>query len=394
MFYLDIQNQLYFLIVVCFSFLTLVSTLCFSKESNLIRMAGSSMFIPFFLGIVSFLSKDRVISNSLLILGDSFLPFALFLLFALKPKEKYYSFLNLILYSLPVAAFFLVFNLKFISTRLEAPLVNTLLFVAGAVINMFIFRKQKGVHGLIFWSMLCLLGSSLTRVLFQENILYYIFLVLKFIEYLLLFIYFYRMTYNSLIHEIMEAQTKLSALDKSLNYEVKKRTMEIERSNEKLANLAKTDALTKALNKAAVIEIIKNLIVSKSEKVFSILMFDIDNFKMVNDTLGHVVGDKCIKKLAITAQSCIRNIDSLGRYGGDEFLIVLPGVDAHHAKMVAEKFRKKVDESEAPHFTVSIGVASYPSDSVTVNGLISIADGGLYVSKSKGRNRVSHKNSQ
>jgi diguanylate cyclase (GGDEF)-like protein len=124
---------------------------------------------------------------------------------------------------------------------------------------------------------------------------------------------------------------------------------------------------------------------------FSILMFDIDNFKGINDTYGHIAGDMCIKRLALIAKSSIRDEDSIGRYGGDEFVVVLPSLTISQARLVAERFRKKVDETESPHFSVSIGIASYPQDASNVKELIAAADEGLYKSKRKGRNTVSHR---
>jgi diguanylate cyclase (GGDEF)-like protein len=148
--------------------------------------------------------------------------------------------------------------------------------------------------------------------------------------------------------------------------------------------------LTKTLNKITILNVIEKLISSKKENAFSILMFDIDNFKVINDSLGHVTGDMCLKTLALIASSNIREVDHLGRYGGDEFIIVLPTLEAKEAKFVAERFRKKINETSNPRFTVSIGIATYPSDGQTVKDLISAADKGLYKAKSKGKNAISH----
>ena len=161
-------------------------------------------------------------------------------------------------------------------------------------------------------------------------------------------------------------------------------------SNEKLLELSKTDSLTKAYNKLAIMNIIEKLTTSKARQTFSILMFDIDKFKTINDTLGHVTGDMCIRTLVSIAQANIRSIDYLGRYGGDEFIIVLPTLSANDARIVAERFRSKVAETNNPRFTVSIGIATFPEDGKTVKELISAADIGLYRAKERGRNAVSH----
>jgi diguanylate cyclase (GGDEF)-like protein len=98
----------------------------------------------------------------------------------------------------------------------------------------------------------------------------------------------------------------------------------------------------------------------------------------------------CLKTLALIASSNIREVDHLGRYGGDEFIIVLPTLEAKEAKFVAERFRKKINETSNPRFTVSIGIATYPNDGQTVKDLISAADKGLYKAKSRGKNTICH----
>ncbi|HYE83090.1 MAG TPA: GGDEF domain-containing protein [Clostridia bacterium] len=192
------------------------------------------------------------------------------------------------------------------------------------------------------------------------------------------------------MEKINESEKLKEVLEHSLNKEVKKRVFEIERSNERLLEISKTDLLTKAFNKITILNIIEKLINSKKEEIFSILMFDIDNFKIINDSLGHVTGDICLKTLANIASGNIREVDYLGRYGGDEFIIVLPALAENEAKFVAERFKKKVNETSNPKFTVSIGIATYPYDGRTVKDLISAADKGLYKSKSKGKNTISH----
>ena len=146
--------------------------------------------------------------------------------------------------------------------------------------------------------------------------------------------------------------------------------MEIELSNEKLVTISKTDSLTKALNNAGILEKIGYFINNKRKNEFCILMFDIDNFKAINDNFGHIVGDKCLKRLSLKARESFREIDSLGRYGGDEFIVVLPGTPLSHAKIIAERFRKNVSNTDSPHFTISMGISSFPHDSSTVKGLI------------------------
>ncbi len=172
--------------------------------------------------------------------------------------------------------------------------------------------------------------------------------------------------------------------------EVNHQLFYMELSREKMSKIAKTDDLTGAFNKKAMVDDINQYLTDKKVKTFSILMFDIDKFKTVNDTLGHIIGDKCLKTLAQIAKESIRDHDRLYRYGGDEFLIILPEADLKTAVVVADRFRRNIEKTTDPHFTISIGIANYPVDANTQKALVHHADEGLYVSKEKGRNRVSY----
>jgi diguanylate cyclase (GGDEF)-like protein len=120
-------------------------------------------------------------------------------------------------------------------------------------------------------------------------------------------------------------------------------------------------------------------------------MFDLDHFKSINDNLGHIVGDKCLKSLSYMVRKHIRDFDLFGRYGGDEFIIVNPNTNLKHSRIIAERLRQEVERTENPHYTLSIGISTYPEDGRTVKELILSADKALYISKDKGRNAVSHK---
>jgi diguanylate cyclase (GGDEF)-like protein len=260
------------------------------------------------------------------------------------------------------------------------------------IINLFNLRKEKGKTSYLFWGVLFLTSSMLIEFLSLSNTFTYLSLLLKLSAYLIFFVYFYNGIYGKIMEQVIEADKKLNTYNKSLNLEIKKRVFEIEKSNQKLVSISKTDPLTKALNKKAIMDAMEELVLSKPNSIFSIIMFDIDNFKTVNDVMGHIIGDKCIQKVASIGSSCIRDMDSLGRYGGDEFIVLLPGSTSIQAKVIAERFRKRVEETEQPHFTVSIGISTFPADGTNVKDLIGAADEGLYISKKKGKNIVSHKN--
>ena len=123
-------------------------------------------------------------------------------------------------------------------------------------------------------------------------------------------------------------------------------------------------------------------------------MIDMDHFKMVNDTYGHDVGDVIIKKLSKTITENIKESDLAVRYGGEEFLVLLHGVDEPEAIEIAERLRLKVADmkvkagNEILQKTISIGVSMFPSDTDSVWKCIKFADIALYRAKESGRNRV------
>jgi diguanylate cyclase (GGDEF)-like protein len=131
-------------------------------------------------------------------------------------------------------------------------------------------------------------------------------------------------------------------------------------------------------------------------KVFSLLIMDIDKFKHVNDTFGHPIGDQVIKLVATTIQRNIRTeVDVPSRYGGEEFTILMPEADTERAMMVAERIRQAIETTDVSHLvtgrniTVSIGIATFPAHGSTPKQLMEASDVALYRSKGGGRNRVS-----
>jgi len=126
-------------------------------------------------------------------------------------------------------------------------------------------------------------------------------------------------------------------------------------------------------------------------KGLSVVMADLDQFKRINDTYGHTIGDRVLKVVSQFFLRNIRDIDILSRYGGEEFLILLPEASKDEAYSVSERLRKKLVEfkvDDLPQLTVSLGIASYPRDSQNVEGLINKADAALYAAKQTGRNKV------
>ena len=132
----------------------------------------------------------------------------------------------------------------------------------------------------------------------------------------------------------------------------------------------------------------------RSGQPCSLLMIDLDRFKHTNDTLGHLAGDQVLKTVALQLQAGLRTADVLGRYGGEEFLILLPETPRAQGHAIAERLRLRVEQTTIPaggerhRQTLSIGLASCPDDGTSLEALIAEADTALYDAKRAGRNRV------
>ncbi len=163
-----------------------------------------------------------------------------------------------------------------------------------------------------------------------------------------------------------------------------------------LYNAATSDRMTNLFNKYYFISQLKKQIsyAKRYGKTFSLLMIDIDDFKKVNDTYGHQIGDEALKFVAFKIMSSIRENDIAARYGGEEFSIILPETDSHNAFLVAKRIRKAIAsevldlESNQIKVTVSIGVATFPEDADDWKSLIKKADERLYKAKEAGKNIV------
>lgn len=168
--------------------------------------------------------------------------------------------------------------------------------------------------------------------------------------------------------------------------------------NAKLYELATKDGMTKLYIYRHFYTLLENEIrrCSRYKRNMSLLMMDIDNFKRINDTYGHLTGDTILKRLAAVLQETVRKIDIPARYGGEEFVVILPETDKKDACVIAERIRKniskivvKVNETENLSPTVSMGVAQYTTDGQDPKTLINAADTALYYSKHNGKNMVS-----
>jgi two-component system cell cycle response regulator len=165
---------------------------------------------------------------------------------------------------------------------------------------------------------------------------------------------------------------------------------------EKLERLATFDSLTGLYNRRAVLGRLGELInlANRYKEDFSLSMLDIDHFKTVNDLYGHLTGDEVLARIATLIRRNVRDTDIVGRYGGEEFIIVLPKTNLSSSWVVAERLRSIIEKAEMKDsarnvftITVSQGLAGWERDE-DATSLISRADEALYKAKGKGRNRV------
>jgi len=220
-----------------------------------------------------------------------------------------------------------------------------------------------------------------------------------------------------LVTALGETQDKVAGLDagaddyltKPINFpelEARVRSMlrikrlqdELEEKNRELERLSISDGLTGLFNHRH----IHGLLHEEFERAdrtgdkLTVAMFDLDRFKSVNDTYGHQAGDRVLEQLADILRDSAREIDRLGRYGGEEFMALLPETDAEDGLVFVERVRREVARTpfqigreEPLHMTISAGIATYPHESIhDPETLVRFADEALYAAKAAGRNRV------
>ena len=192
--------------------------------------------------------------------------------------------------------------------------------------------------------------------------------------------------------------TRLTRERRELLEEVREQNVRLQSLNEELEILARTDALTGVFNRRHVDQSLERLMMLRANDPFavSLLLLDIDHFKRINDDHGHEVGDEVLRMVALTLMSTLRPSDLVGRYGGEEFLLVLAGVAPQEARLVAERVLGSIGDIVVEHegarvdLGASIGLAGVDAEQrgVDVRDIVRGADAAMYRAKSAGRNRV------
>lgn len=161
-------------------------------------------------------------------------------------------------------------------------------------------------------------------------------------------------------------------------------------------NLSVIDGLTQVYLRRHLMNLLKTECsrLKNNKLPLSVLLIDVDHFKNVNDTYGHLVGDKILKDLVQIIKTQLRPFDMMGRYGGEEFIIGLPESNKLEASVIADRFRQSIMNHDFESFgnilklSISIGVATFPDDHIELEQVIQYADEALYLAKHKGRNQV------
>ncbi|AKE62722.1 GGDEF/response regulator receiver domain protein [Microcystis aeruginosa NIES-2549] len=182
-----------------------------------------------------------------------------------------------------------------------------------------------------------------------------------------------------------------------IHLELKKTQEELKNINSQLEKLVRTDSLTGVNNRREILALGEKewQRCHRYHRYFSVLVIDIDHFKHINDTFGHVLGDKTLITIAGAIKNCLRQVDSFGRFGGEEFVAILPETNLEDAGTLARRICQVINQlnleidRQKVRVTASIGVATFSPQDNNLETVIERADRAMFAAKNQGRNRVS-----
>lgn len=390
MFYLGLENQIHLFIVIVFSSYIYLSSLLIKHDMPLAKHFGAAFFSPLILCLLSFLSISTEQSRSYLFLSEFLLVISLILVIVVKKNNEPVNMLIFLLYLLPIGM--IILNLNFVSMY-RSLIFDIIIALCICTVVIFIVTrfllKQYSSFALYWGVVLVCISLLITRTASSDSAKI-ISLVAKAAGYILFSSFFYRSTVFRLEESHSLTTAQLERINQSVQREVERRVEQITLERQRLAEMEKTDELSGAYTKKAIREMIGNMIERNPNGEFSVLMFDIDNFKIINNIHGRIIGDKCIRNLVNITGSTLRSDDRLGRYIADRFIVLLPGASPVNAYLAAERLRKNVEKTTSPHYTISIGIASFPHDASNARDLINASEKALQSSKKNGRNTIMH----
>lgn len=344
------------------------------------NVSALTILIAFVIGIVRCYQNNFIVAT----VDFSFSIFGILLLCLLRKRTDLIETISSTLLGLAYIMFTVIFVFSEHSTRLE----TYFLLIASAYF-------VKGTKVGVYWLITVAVTISIIQFGGLSKTNYSNFDIFSFFTYLTILL--------SIFHfyeKIKTAQTQnLIELNEDLENLVQQRTEELEVINNELTKekavlqqLSSRDSLTGLFNRFKLEESFEYE--QKQSRRYntelSVILMDIDDFKSVNDTYGHNVGDIFLKEIAEILKTSFRDVDTVGRWGGEEFLILLPKTNLVDSKQIAEEVRKKIELypfAEIGNKTASFGVATY-SNNESLSILLNRADKALYSAKENGRNRV------
>jgi len=197
------------------------------------------------------------------------------------------------------------------------------------------------------------------------------------------------------ITQLKQLEAQLYEANEKLESEVEARTKELKTALVEMERISNKDKLTQVYNRHKLDQALANVIdmAERYGEHFGVILLDIDNFKFINDCFGHTVGDQALIEFVNELKKTLRKTDTLGRWGGDEFLIILPQTTQDGLMALANAFKAQLTQYQSEIFgslTSSIGVTLYQAND-TISSIITRADSALYTSKNRGKNAVTFK---